>query len=251
MKVIAMSDVGNVRSINQDYVRYVKRNEQECLIVLCDGMGGHKAGEVASQLACDDIIEHYQNHGDFHDEGEIHAWMLNIVNHAHHVVKEKSLESEDLEGMGTTVVMALLKDDTIYVSHVGDSRAYLFENDVLTQLTKDDTLVNVLVDSGTISKDEAVHHPQKNILLQAVGVSDEIKISFISQDIHQGCLLLCSDGLYNSLTEEQIVQVLKKYEVLEECGKELMTEANTYGGKDNIGFALMTKEGVVHNESNQ
>lgn len=251
MKVIAMSDVGNVRSINQDYVRYVKRNESECLIVLCDGMGGHKAGEVASQLACDDIIEHYQNRGEFCHVDEIHAWMLDIINHAHHVVKNKSLESEELEGMGTTVVMALLKDDMVYVSHVGDSRAYLFENDILTQLTRDDTLVNVLVDSGTISKDEAIHHPQKNILLQAIGVSDEIKISFIEKKFCQGCLLLCSDGLYNSLDEEQIVRVLKENQSLEECGKELMNEANTYGGKDNIGFALMIREGVVHNESNQ
>ncbi|MFR7591145.1 MAG: Stp1/IreP family PP2C-type Ser/Thr phosphatase [Longibaculum sp.] len=251
MQIIAMSDMGNVRVINQDYVRYHQKNDQECLVVLCDGMGGHNAGEIASQMTCDDIIEHYINHGDFHDENEIQTWMSEIVNHAHQLVKKKSYESKELEGMGTTVVLALLKDDDIYISHVGDSRAYLFDYENFTQLTKDDTLVNVLVDSGTISKDEAMYLPQKNILLQAVGVSDVLKISFVKQRFEKGLLLVCSDGLYNSLFDSQLIEILQKNLSLEDKGKELMDNANTFGGKDNIGFALILKEGVVNNESNK
>lgn len=246
-----MSDIGNVRTVNQDYVRYFQKSNEECFVVLCDGMGGHNAGEIASQMTCDDIIEHYENHAEFHSENEIQTWMNEVIYHAHNKVKSKSYEAEDLEGMGTTVVLALVKKNTVYVSHIGDSRAYLYQDHHLQQLTKDDTLVNVLVDSGTISKDEAQFHPQKNILLQAVGVSDVLKVSFLSQKVHEGLILICSDGLYNSLYDSQMIEILSHHISLEEKAKELMDAANTFGGKDNIGFALISKEGVVKDESNQ
>ena len=251
MEIIAMTDIGNVRSINQDYVRYYQKDNQETLVVLCDGMGGHNAGEIASQMVCDDIIERYQDHDLFQNDNDIQTWTNEIINHAHQRVKEKSHESSELEGMGTTVVLALFKGDDVYVSHVGDSRAYMFKNQELLQLTKDDTLVNVLVDSGTISQDEALIHPQKNILLQAVGVSDVLKISFIKKEFKESLILICSDGLYNSLSEEQLVDILQKKVSLEMLGKELMNAANTFGVNDNIGFAMIRKEGVVDNEPNQ
>ncbi|WP_028043855.1 Stp1/IreP family PP2C-type Ser/Thr phosphatase [Candidatus Stoquefichus massiliensis] len=251
MEIIAMSDVGNVRTINQDYVRYYQKSKQECLVVLCDGMGGHNAGEIASQLTCDDIIENYQKHDAFHSTEDIHRWMEEVINHAHQLVMEKSHTAEELEGMGTTVVIVLCIDDNIYISHVGDSRAYLFNNDELIQLTKDDTLVNVLIDSGTISKDEALYHPQKNILLQAVGVSEHLDVSFMTQKGNYQYILVCSDGLYNSLFDPQLIEILKKDKSLEEIGKELMDTANTFGGRDNIGFALILNKGVVENESDK
>lgn len=250
MKIIAMSDIGNVRSVNQDYVCYSQKNENECLVVLCDGMGGHNAGEIASQMTCDDIIEHYQNHEELTNENQIQTFMSEVIYHAHEKVKAKSFESDELEGMGTTVVLAFVKDDILYVSHIGDSRAYLYQDNKLHQLTKDDTLVNVLVDSGTISKDEAQFHPQKNILLQAVGVSDVLKISFLCQKVQDGLILICSDGLYNSLNDSQLIEILSQDLLLEKMGEELMGAANTYGGKDNIGFALISKKGVVKDESN-
>ena len=250
MEIVAMSDIGNVRSINQDYVRYYQRNDNEGIIVLCDGMGGHNAGEIASQMTCDDIIQKYIDYQEFQDDESIHLWMQESINHANKLVKNKSFEKDEYEGMGTTVVIVLYKDNQIYVSHIGDSRAYLYENKELIQLTKDDTLVNVLVDSGTISKDEALVHPQKNILLQAVGVSDVLKISFTSRELDQGLVLVCSDGLYNSLFDNQLIEILDQNIKLENKGQQLMDMANTFGGKDNIGFALIQKKGVVDNESN-
>ncbi len=246
-----MSDVGNVRTINQDYVRYHQKSEQEGLVVLCDGMGGHNAGEIASKLTCDDIIEHYQQHGAFQSTEEIHDWMEEVINHAHHLVMNESHTSENLEGMGTTVVIVLCIDNHIYISHVGDSRAYLFKDNQLIQLTKDDTLVNVLIDSGTISQEEALYHPQKNILLQAVGVSEHLDVSFTTQQGNGHLILVCSDGLYNSLFDPQLIEILQKDIDLEEMGKELMDAANTFGGKDNIGFALILTKGVVENESDK
>ena len=251
MEIIAQTDIGNVRDVNQDYVLYHKKSEQECLAVLCDGMGGHNAGEVASSLACQDIIQYYEVHDEFQNEEEIQTWMSEAIYHANHLIQEKSRLDKHLEGMGTTVVLALLKDGYIYISHVGDSRAYYFDNYQLKQLTTDDTLVNVLVESGSISPDEAQFHPQKNILLQAVGVSDVLKISFYKQEIETGILLLCSDGLYNSLFDEQIVEILSEHETLDNKVSHLIEMANIFGGRDNIGIILMRDKGVVNNESDE
>lgn len=251
MEIITMSDIGNVRTVNQDYIRFYQKNDQEALVVLCDGMGGHNAGDIASKLTCDDIIENYMHQDNLESETDIRTWMNFVIHHAHTLVNNKSHESKDLEGMGTTVVLALIKNQQLYVSHVGDSRAYWYQNEQLTQLTKDDTLVNVLVESGTISKDEAMHHPQKNILLQAIGVSDVLNVSFHTQSMQDGIVLLCSDGLYNSLYDSQMIEILNKNISLEKKGREMMESANLFGGYDNIGFALIVNKGVVNNESNQ
>ena len=178
MQVIMKSDIGRMRKVNQDYVRCYQKSDHECLVVLCDGMGGHNAGEIASQMACDDIIENYQQQESLTDTSQIHDWILSAIQHAHMIVESKSHESQEFEGMGTTIVLVLCIHDNIYISHVGDSRVY-WVTDKFIQLTRDDTLVNVLVDSGTISQAEARFHPQKNILLQAVGVSDSLNPSFL------------------------------------------------------------------------
>lgn len=251
MEIIAKTEIGNVREVNQDCVQFLQKNDHECLAVLCDGMGGHNAGEVASLLACEDIIAQYEIHDDFLDEQDIQTWMSEAIHHANRVIQEKSVSNQELEGMGTTVVLALVKDKVLYVSHVGDSRAYYYDGHHLVQLTKDDTLVNALLDAGSISLDEAQFHPQKNILIQAVGVSEILRISFRKQDIHDGIVLLCSDGLYNSLFDEQMEEILEKDEPLEDIGNQLMVMANTFGGKDNIGFILIHDKGVVKDEPNK
>ena len=133
---------------------------------------------------------------------------------------------------------------TIFI-FVGDSRVY-WVTDEFIQLTRDDTLVNVLVDSGTISQAEARFHPQKNILLQAVGVSDSLNPSFLEKQINDGFLLVCSDGLYNSLSDEQMMNILHAQEDIETRASQLMDAANTYGGQDNISFALILTKGVVN-----
>ncbi|MCD7950775.1 MAG: Stp1/IreP family PP2C-type Ser/Thr phosphatase [Erysipelotrichaceae bacterium] len=240
MNIVIRSDVGKIRKVNQDYVRSYQKSDDEAIIVLCDGMGGHNAGEIASKMTADDIIEEYQLHDSFNGISEIREWMHKVINHAHYKVQKQGEENAEEEGMGTTVVLALYVQNQIYISHVGDSRAYIYQDDKLNQLTKDDTLVNVLIDAGTISKDEAYFHPQKNILLQAVGVSEFLNISFISTNLNDHILLVCSDGLYNSLFDKQITDVLAQDISLENKGDELLALANKFGGKDNIGFALMT-----------
>lgn len=246
MNIVAMTDVGNIRKINQDYASFCQKSESECLAVFCDGMGGHNAGEIASRLTCEDVIQAYQSHSLFQDEEEIRIWLNDVIIHANCLLQEMSQHQIELSGMGTTVVIALIVENQLYVSHIGDSRAYYYHDDLI-QLTKDDTYVNALVESGTITKDEALVHPQKNILLQAVGVSDTLKVSFYHQQFDEGMVMLCSDGLYNSLFDNQIVDIIQQDKSLEDIGHQLIDTANLYGGNDNIGFILMRKEeGVDH-----
>lgn len=242
MQVVAKTDIGKVREINQDYVKVIHKTEDECLAVLCDGMGGHRAGEVASALACEAIANFYLEANDLSDETHIRIWFYQAIMKAHHTIYEESQKSNELEGMGTTVVAVLVKGHHVYISHVGDSRAYIYHDNELKQLTKDDTLVNALLSAGTISKEDALFHPQKNVLLQAVGVSDAIQPSFLNFE-YEGMLLLCSDGLYNSLFDEQIIDVFKQNLDLKDICNQLIDESNVYGGKDNIGVILINNKG--------
>lgn len=247
MNIIKRVDIGNTREINQDYTGYVEVNSHEAFLVVCDGMGGHLSGEIASQMTAEYILEHCTLHGEFQNDEEIKAWLHQLINDANELVHEKSLTEDKYQGMGTTVVLAYLKDSMLYIAHVGDSRAYLIDDDI-EQITSDDTLVNALVKTGTISEQEAKYHPQKNILLQAVGVSAPLSISFYSQKINQQYVFLCSDGLYNSLSKERIVEIFHAYHDLNDIGDQLVDQANLYGGYDNIGFVI-AKKGETDNES--
>lgn len=249
MEIIARTDKGNIREINQDSVSFYQKGETESIIVLCDGMGGHNAGEVASQLACEDIIFNFKIHDEFQNDEEIESWLKTSILHANTIIQQESEKDAAYLGMGTTIVVGLIKNDHMYISHVGDSRAYFYLDEQLNQLTRDDTYVNMLVESGTITEEQANHHPQKNILLQAVGVSDSLHVSFYKQVFEKGILVFCSDGLYNSLTDEQLINVLKQEKSLKAKADELIFLANIYGGYDNIGFILVNNKGEQYYES--
>lgn len=243
MNIIKKVDIGNVREINQDYAGYKKISDNEAFLVVCDGMGGHQAGEVASSEAGQYILEYCTMHNEFHCDEDIKAFMYQIINDANKIIYEKSLTNDSLKGMGTTVVLAYIKDDKVYISHVGDSRAYLIDDDI-EQITVDDTLVNALVRNGTITLEEAKHHPKKNILLQAVGVSNMIKVSFYVRNIKNKVLLMCSDGLSNSLSDNHMLDIIHDYSSIEDMADELLTQAKALGGYDNIGFVLSCKEEI-------
>lgn len=247
MQIIAKSEIGNVREINQDYISYKELGESEIIAVLCDGMGGHKAGEVASQLTCEYIINHFECHSPFTCDEDIQTWLNELINNANQSLMQQSAQKEEYEGMGTTVVVCYVNDGYCYISHVGDSRAYYLSDGKLTQLTRDDTLVNALVENGTITKDEALFHPKKNILLQAVGATDSLKVSFHKQVFENDLILICSDGLSNSLYDQQIIDILMNKSDIETNANELMKQSLVYGGRDNISFIIFDK-GVTKDE---
>lgn len=243
MNIVKKVDIGNVREINQDYAGFKKINDHEAFLVVCDGMGGHQAGEIASLMTAEYILKHCEMLTVLDTEHEIKIWMHHLINNANKEVYEKSITEEQLKGMGTTVVLAYIKGNMLYVVHVGDSRAYVI-SDKIEQLTTDDTLVNALVNSGTITKEEALYHPKKNILLQAIGVSTPLKISFYTKELHNESVFLCSDGLYNSISDELILSIINSSMTIEEKADYLLLKAKEYGGFDNIGFVLAMKEEV-------
>lgn len=242
MEIIAKTHIGNVRKVNQDCVDYYIKDNKEALIVVCDGMGGHRAGEVASSITCKHMIKRYQLHDYFNDE-EIMPWLKEMVNEASELIRKECAEANYSEGMGTTCTAALIKDHYAYIVNVGDSRAYIIKDGILTQLTTDDTLVNALVEMGSITKEDAKFHPKKNVLLQAVGFNDTLNISTVKRYITDELLLVCTDGLYNSLTDEMIINITDTGDSLIVIKENLLLDSIKYGGHDNIGFVIMKYKG--------
>jgi protein phosphatase len=228
------TDVGQVRSNNQD--RYIGRPEAG-LWAVADGMGGHQGGEIASQLACEALAGGY---GDHTTTGLVAA-----IENANAAVHRAGSEDPELTGMGTTVVaIALVNDNSagevLAVANVGDSRAYRLADGVLEQLTEDHSLVADMVREGSLSPEEAATHPQRNILTRVLGVYDEVPVDVITVNPRHGDrYLLCSDGLFNEVTEEGIAAVLRRLADPAEAADELVHRAVQSGGRDNVTVLLV------------
>ena len=244
MKLAGKTDVGSVRPENQDDYRAGELNSDAAWGLVCDGMGGARGGREASVSACD-VIEH-----SFHEQyaqclpGEEETFLKKTLLSANRFLFQKALREEALAGMGTTAVCALVRSGRVYLCHAGDSRAYLYRDGQLAQLTHDHSYVQELVDCGTITVEEAEHHPQKNIITRALGVDYRLDPEFATAQLHSGdILLLCSDGLTNAVPKEQLEQLLRtgKFYDLPDL---LIRTANENGGPDNITALLLCVEEV-------
>lgn len=231
----AKTDTGKVRDNNQD-VYFVSINEEVPLFIVADGMGGHKAGEVASNMAMEIVRDEFFNlcNGDL-GEKEILQLMKRCIEEANNKIYLKSIEIEEFSGMGTTITIAYIKDDTIFIGHVGDSRGYIIREEDIIQITDDHTLVNELVKNGSITTDEAKNHPQRNVITRAVGTSDTIEVDFIVEKFEkENILLLCSDGLTSMIKDSEIKDVLISEKDIQEACEKLVDLSNEKGGHDNI-----------------
>ena len=233
--VFAKSDIGKVRELNQDSYYISQETEEPKLYLLADGMGGYKGGEIASKMAIDSAKKYIHNNfeGIVKEKEEILKLIKNAVEYANMVVYEKSKEDSELEGMGTTLEVCLIYNNRAFIGHVGDSRIYRIRKDFMRKLTQDHSYVQKLVKDGTITQEQAEHHPQKNMLMKALGcnafVEPDVMIKgFLKDDI----LIMNSDGLTNLVSQEQIFQWAKKD--IEQAPKELVKLANDNGGYDNI-----------------
>lgn len=211
------------------------------LFVVADGMGGHNAGDFASSFAVQTLVHTIQE-----DENQNPIKIIrNAVEEANWKVLEESKLHVEMSGMGTTMVLVTIIDDYAYVANVGDSRLYLIEDQIL-QITKDHSLVQEMVRRGLITKEEAREHPDKNIITRVLGIGPEVEVDFF--DIHlkdNSTLLLCSDGLSNMVSDEDIWRIINTSRELKEAGMRLVSLANENGGKDNIAVVLVqpdTKE---------
>ena len=240
MKLAGKTDVGRVRQDNQDDYRAGELPGDAAWLLVCDGMGGARGGREASQSACDVIERCFQEqYASKCLPGEEETFLKKSLLSANRFVFQKSIREESLAGMGTTAVCALVRGGEATLCHAGDSRAYLCRGGKLTQLTHDHSYVQELVDCGTITEEEAEHHPQKNIITRALGVDYRLEPEVTSVQLQaKDLLLLCSDGLTNMVPVEQMEQLLAQGPFYD-LPDRLVDAANENGGSDNITALLL------------
>ena len=224
-----------IRETNQDNCMAACPDEDSCVAVVCDGMGGAKAGDVASEIAVKTIAERVAASWRKGMSNESVVNMLTTAIQAANIcVYDRSAEDPELSGMGTTVVAAVVINDRLVVAHAGDSRAYSFADGRLTRLTKDHSLVQSMVDAGVITEEQAEVHPNKNYITRALGIDEKIEIDFSEYTFRRGeKVLLCSDGLTNFVSEEGIAEILST-DPYETYAERLVDAANRNGGGDNV-----------------
>lgn len=243
IKSFYITDPGIVRSHNEDSVTIVKDMLGEHMLIVADGMGGHRAGEIASGIAVDHLSERFKNLSSIGSKLDAINWLdenVSIINAE--IIKYANANPECL-GMGTTLVVAILTDEFLIFGNVGDSSGFVLKNGKLHKVTKDHTLVSVLVESGELTEEEAQNHPKKNVLMRALGVSDKQELDKFAVETDIDAILLSSDGLTNMLTPEQIENTLKDRGLtIEEKLAKLVKKCNSRGGTDNISVAYLVKE---------
>ena len=241
MKAYFESDIGKKRQVNEDSCSVYCIDDRTCFAIVCDGMGGTNAGEVASSLAVDTVMDRVKaGWRDGITEESVRNLMLTSITAANINIFDRAESDPSCSGMGTTVVACAVMRDRGVVAHAGDSRAYLC-TDKLRQITKDHSLVQQLVDLGKITAREALTHPKKNYITRALGVEENIEIDFNTFKFKKGAkLLLCSDGLTNYVSEKNILEVLNG--AAEDPAKKLVDMANENGGGDNITAVVISNE---------
>lgn len=242
MQTCYMTDPGKVRSHNEDNVIIINNDNNEYMLAVADGMGGHKAGEVASAIAIDHLTEEFYRMDSIGDKNNAIDFLRNIVTEINGKIFDYTKENPGSKGMGTTLVVAIKTDSFILYGNIGDSSGYVLKSGKLHKVTKDHSLVNLLVSTGELTPEEAKYHPRKNVLMRALGANDPIEIDIFDVDMSVEGLLLCSDGLTNMLTDEQIEKVLNSEFTVNEMVDKLIKKCNSRGGNDNISIAFLKKE---------
>lgn len=236
MKTFSMIDVGRKREVNQDYI-FVSNEplgNLPNLLIVADGMGGHRAGDFASRYAVETLKEDLANSTEDGPE----AMIRKAIQSANQKLIEAARQDVRLEGMGTTLVVATVIEHTLYFANVGDSRLYLL-HDTIKQLSKDHSFVQEMVRLGGIDAEEAKHHPDKNIITRAVGAREKVEVDFFEYRLKKGdIILMCTDGLSNMVEDEEMLAIVKSSRDIVEAVERLVERANDNGGNDNIGVIL-------------
>ena len=242
MKSFYLTDAGRVRSHNEDSVTILKNANDEYLMIVADGMGGHRKGEVASSMALAHLGKRFSSISSIGTKLDAVNWLNDNVNEINKEIIKYASENIDSTGMGTTLVLALVTPEYILFGNIGDSSGFVMKNNHLHKVTHDHTLVNLLVTAGELTEEEARNHPRKNILMNALGINDPIDIDIFDCSMDISSILLCSDGLTTMLLDEQIEKTLLEENLsIEEKVERLINKANNRGGKDNISVAYLEK----------
>lgn len=241
MKISLVTDIGQKRSNNQDFINKFDNKQGITLVILADGMGGHRAGNIASEMTVTDLGREWVN-TDYTELSQIRDWFLLSLENENKKVYELG-QTDEFKGMGTTVEALAIVDNNVIYAHVGDSRIGLLRHGEYQLLTSDHSLVNELVKAGQLTEEEAANHPQKNIITQSIGQANPVEPDLGVQMLEENdYLIINSDGLTNMITNDEIVEILNQDKNLDEKNKELVSLANDRGGLDNITIALIHVE---------
>ena len=234
MKAIFKSDIGKVRKINQDWAEIRNFQDNSCLVIVCDGIGGTSGGEVASKAAALEVCDYFEKN----QKLEIKSRILESIKSANDKILQIAKSDNKISDLGTTCVVAFLKNNDLYVANVGDSRAYLISENKIKQITNDHSVVNELLMQGKITSDEAKIANNKNIITRALGSLNSIPDFYEMNIKNDDKILICTDGLTNCLSNEEIYNILTKNSP-EKAIEVLINNANQNGGTDNITAALI------------
>lgn len=244
MKSFYLTDAGRVRSHNEDSVTIVKNETGEHLMMVADGMGGHRAGEIASSMVVTHLGSRFASLSTIGTKFDAVNWLNENINTVNTNILKYTEENPESTGMGTTIVLALLTEDFLIFGNIGDSSGFVLKNGKLHKVTKDHTLVNLLVEAGEIKEEEAQNHPKKNVLMKALGTETKQILDVFDVDKDVDAIMLCSDGLTNMLTINQIEKVLNEKDLkIEDKLIKIIKKCNARGGNDNISIAYLVKDG--------
>ncbi len=241
MIIFGSSNVGKVRKDNQDSYTFDIIDDNLGFAVVCDGMGGPGGGKIASATAVKSLAKHLASVTCDFDEIKIKETFNNAVASANSEIYSKALNDQSLTGMGTTLVSAVVINDTGYFINVGDSRAYLIRDDSIKRISHDHSAVQQLVDNGMLTESQARNHPNKNIITRALGVEQNVSFDFFKEKILPGdIILLCSDGITNYIDDLEIpFEAVKRKDNIETIPQKLIELANSRGGADNSTVVIM------------
>ncbi|MFA7067457.1 MAG: Stp1/IreP family PP2C-type Ser/Thr phosphatase [Erysipelotrichia bacterium] len=241
-------DIGRVRVSNEDQATVITNSEGDILMLVCDGMGGHNKGDFASRTAISILSEAFKNKPKFFHPFFAKRWLSNQIRYANSEIYNAAFANEAYKDMGTTLVAALIIEDRIIVANIGDSRAYAIRHNALERLTEDQTYVDYLYRTGKITKEEISTHPKRHVLMNALGIYPSLTMDIKSIPYVGFSIMLCSDGLYNNISEQEIHAILTTEERPEQKVETLIKVANLNGGSDNIAVAYWE---VMRNDQNR
>lgn len=244
MKSFYLTDTGRVREHNEDSVTILRNLSGEYLMVVADGMGGHRKGEVASALTVTHLGKRFSESASIGTKIDAVNWISDNICEINREILDYGEKHENSKGLGTTVVTAIITPEFLIFSNIGDSVGYVIKSNKLHRVTKPHTLVNLLVDAGDLTEEEAKNHPKKNVLMRALGAQEKCEPDIFDVDNSSTEVLLCSDGLTSMLSDEQIEKVLLEPDLtIEEKVVKLIKKCNARGGNDNISVAYLVREG--------
>lgn len=240
MQIVGATDIGKVRSVNEDCFDHGIFDDGTAWAIVCDGMGGVRGGHIASSLVLSLVSDKIKKcYNKLMPSYSFENVFLSTITTANVIVHDRSFTDEDLKGMGTTIAAAIVKDGNACIAHVGDSRVYKISNNSISQITKDHSLAQEMLDNGQLTQEEFENYPKKNIITRALGVEENIDVDFDFTSLKEDeALVLCSDGLSGLISDEEILEIYMNNDFDGVCQK-YIDRANSNGGHDNITVVVM------------